>query len=99
MHRGAGWLLDGESGWSISAGGEHDRVPCNGVETGDETLESTKKADRLDEMETDVLRLIRIKVWMEGRGVVGGVMAWIWLGLWPVDGCIWIYQTDRGKGD
>ena len=43
MHRGAGWLLDGESGWSISAGGGHDRVPCNGVETGDETLESTKK--------------------------------------------------------
>ena len=27
MHRGAGWLLDRESGWSIRAGGGHDRVP------------------------------------------------------------------------
>ena len=49
MHRGAGWLLDGESGWSISAGGGHDRVPCNGVETGDETLDYSQAVEKYTE--------------------------------------------------
>ena len=52
MHRGAGWLLDGESGWSISAGGGHDRVLWGRNRRRD--IGDYQKADRLDEMEMDV---------------------------------------------
>ena len=55
-----------------------------------------QKADMWDEMETDVTRLIRTTSPMKGNGVVGGVILWVWLGLWPVDRCIRICQTERG---